>query len=764
MMNESELAAGDDAHLEQVTANLNSAQLAAVTADPGNLLVLAGAGSGKTRVLVHRLAYLVAHYGISPFAILAVTFTNKAAGEMRERAVNLLHIDSRALWIGTFHGIAHRLLRMHWREAKLPEGFEIIDAADQRRLVKRLLIENDLFDDDSSIREFSEFVNRAKDEGRRSVEMAPPESSRDEEFKEFYAVYESYCRERSLVDFGEMLLRCVELLNENPALLEHYQNRFEHILVDEFQDTNTVQYAWLKLMSGQNDPRGQSVAMTVVGDDDQSIYGWRGAKVGNIQSFERQFANSQVMRLEQNYRSTSTILNTANKLIAHNDERMGKSLWTEAEGGEKITVFNAYTERAEANFVIDTIQELLDTGAAESFDDFAVLYRTNAQSRVLEDKLVRERLPYLVYGGQRFYERMEIRNVLAYMRLVCDRHADVALERVINVPPRRLGAVTLDQLREIAQSQRLSLWDAIGAGLEQKRFSSVASSRLQGFKDLINRIADDCRGRVLDEVAFVCVYDSGLMDHHRSEKGEAGITRGENLEELINACSEFEPKQDPPRNAVEELYPGLTQFVDSTILDGGERQAKTGPSISLMTLHAAKGLEFPTVFLVGWELGLFPSRAASSRDGGKQEERRLAYVGITRAMQRLFLSYASSRMQWGRAESRSPSPFFKELPSEHLKILRPAQPDLSQHSGQLPRKFGKSKRSNPFGKAETIQHDDSTKGMPFNIGDRVSHRTFGAGTVAAARNPGPRALVQIAFDHGGTRWLMAAAQQLTKLD
>ena len=748
---------GDDDTIALITADLNPPQLDAVTAEPGNMLVLAGAGSGKTRVLVHRIAYLVAKYGLSPYSLLAVTFTNKAAGEMRERAVRLLNIDNRALWIGTFHGISHRVLRMHWRDANLPQNFEIIDASDQRRVVKRILNERRWQAEDSEVREYINFINRSKDEGRRSDQIFSPRSRRESDSLEIYKAYEKTCFEKSLVDFGELLLRCVELLLENAELLEHYKKRFSHILVDEFQDTNTIQYAWLKLLSGQNEPSGQSIAVTVVGDDDQSIYGWRGAQVGNIHRFETEFPGTQVIRLEQNYRSTSTILGAANDLIKHNYDRLGKTLWTDADEGEKITVFNAYNERDEADYVVNTTEELDSSGIADSLSDFAILYRTNAQSRVLEDELVKRRMAYQVYGGQRFYDRLEIRNALAYMRLISDRHADVAMERVINVPPRRIGGVTLDRIRQIAASHELSLWDAIVEGIRTEAFSNAMSVNLGNFVSLIEQLADSCRGKSLAEIGFSCVYDSGLMDFHGSERGEVGITRKENLEELVNACRQF--KVTEPRDGEEqkEVYPGLANFLNGAVLDSGEHQSVADPSVKLMTLHSAKGLEFPVVFITGWEKGLFPSGNSYENPDAIQEERRLAYVGITRSMKLLYLTYASSRMQWGRTQTRAPSPFLEEMPPKYLKIVRPA------HSRGLIGSPPGRRRKQPDWRPNNGAEED-TEGTPYDIGQRVHHDSFGEGTVVAARNPGPRAFIQIGFDDGTARWLLATTKQLSKLD
>ena len=744
--------------LEHITADMNPPQCDAVTAKPGNMLVLAGAGSGKTRVLVHRMAYLVARYGISPYSLLAVTFTNKAAAEMRDRTVKLLNIDSRALWIGTFHSIAHRLLRMHAQEAHLPESFEIIDAADQRRIVKRLLKERDWPSEESSCREFSNYINSAKDEGRRSDQIQTPRSRRERDLLTIYETYETLCAEQSLVDFGELLLRCVELLLENGDLLQRYQQRFSQILVDEFQDTNTIQYAWLKLLSGQNNPQGQAVNVTVVGDDDQSIYGWRGAQVGNIHAFEKEFSNTSVIRLEQNYRSTSTILTAANELIKHNYDRLGKTLWTKAEEGEKITLFNAYNERDEADYVVNTINELKSGGDLESLDDFAVLYRTNAQSRVLEDELIRRRIAYQVYGGLRFYDRMEVRNALAYMRLIADRNADVALERIINVPPRRIGGVTLDRIRQLAANHELSMWEAIVEGVRTNAFSSAVSVNLSNFVSLIERIAASCREQPLAEIGFCCVYDSGLMDFHKRELGETGNARRENLEELINACKQYRAIDDGDERERDSNYPGLADFLDAAVLNSGEHQATQEPSVKLMTLHSAKGLEFPVVFITGWEQGLFPSGSSAENPEAMQEERRLAYVGITRSMKLLYLTHASSRMQWGRTENRVASVFLDEIPTKYLKIVRP------RHK---PRFLGRRRNFNEQAKVPTprvAQTFDVTGGMPFNIGARIRHRSFGDGTVIAARNPGPRAFIQISFKDGNVRWLLATAKQLTKVD
>ena len=615
-----------------VLSQLNSAQEQAVTSDKKHLLVLAGAGSGKTRVLVHRIAWKIQVDNVSPYGILAVTFTNKAAREMRERIDNLLGISLRGMWVGTFHGLAHRLLKAHWRDAKLPENFQILDSDDQLRLVKRVMRVMDLDEQRWPPKQAQWWINSQKDEGLRAAHIQESGDPFMATMLGIYRQYELLCEQLGVIDFAELLLRVLELWRNNPEVLNHYQQRFGHILVDEFQDTNAVQYAWLRLLAGN------SSDVTAVGDDDQSIYGWRGAKVENILSFERDFADTETIKLEQNYRSTSNILNAANAVIAKNADRLGKNLWTESGEGEPIALYAAFNEHDEARYIADRLADWIASGNRR--DDAAVLYRSNAQSRVLEAALLQAEIPYRIYGGQRFYERLEIKNALCYLRMMLNCHDDVAFERVVNTPPRGIGDRTVEQIRELSRANGCSLWEASNIMVNEKRLTARAANAVSGFMVLINEMSGQLDELPLAEQAENAIQHSGLVDMHRREKGERGQARVENLEELVNACKNFEPEDTDA--------PVLPQFLDQVALDAGDRQAdQDQDAVQLMTLHSAKGLEFPLVFLAGMEENLFPHKMSIDEPGRLEEERRLAYVGITRAMQKLYMSFAETRSTYG---------------------------------------------------------------------------------------------------------------------
>ncbi|MBM5810343.1 MAG: DNA helicase II, partial [Gammaproteobacteria bacterium] len=633
---------------------LNDAQRAAVAAPPAPVLVLAGAGSGKTRVLTHRAAWLILEHGIAPQSLLAVTFTNKAAAEMRGRIETLLGIPGGALWLGTFHGIAHRLLRRHWREAGLPQSFQILDEDDQQRLLRRLLRDERLEEQRWPPRELAGFINRQKDEGRRPRQLEDRGDPTRRQLIRLYELYQRRCNQQGLVDFAELLLRAFELLRDQPELGAHYRARFRHLLVDEFQDTNSIQYQWLRLLATDGG------VPYVVGDDDQSIYRWRGARVENMQQFRRDFA-ATVFRLEQNYRSTAVILGAANAVITRNRDRMGKELWTAAQGGEPIRVYAAFNERDEAEFVLERIRERQRAGAPLAA--CAILYRSNAQSRAFEEVLMAARLPYRVYGGLRFFERAEIKDALAYLRLTQTPTDDTSFERIVNLPVRGIGAATLEQLRAAAREHGLSLWDAV-ANLAP-RLPARAGSALLGFRTLLERIAAGLAGLELHEQVRLAIELSGLREHYARDKDQRGEARLENLEELVNAAVGFAPEDDAG-------LPPLAAFLAHASLESGEGQATAGlDAVQLMTLHSAKGLEFPTVFIVGLEEGLFPSEQAAADAERLPEERRLCYVGITRAMQRLYLTWAESRRIYGRTGYRDRSRFLAELPPEALAEVRP---------------------------------------------------------------------------------------------
>ena len=661
--------------ISHILNSLNDHQRKAVTSDPGNLLVLAGAGSGKTRVLVHRIAWLIQMEGVSPHGILAVTFTNKAANEMRLRIEELLERPAGGMWVGTFHGLAHRLLRAHYQEAGLPEKFQILDSDDQLRLVKRICKNLELDESKWPAKQCQWFINNQKDEGVRAANL----EDFGEEFMQImirvYSAYEEACDRGGMVDFGELLLRSHELWLNNPALLEHYQSRFRHLLVDEFQDTNAIQYAWLRMLVGRDG------FITVVGDDDQSIYGWRGARIENIQNFDKDFSDADMVRLEQNYRSTANILSAANSLIAKNTGRLGKELWTEDKDGESISSYSAFNEQDEARFIIGQIEKWVNSGNKHT--EAAILYRSNAQSRELEEALLRVSMPYRIYGGFRFYERLEIRNALAYMRLVASRDDDAAFERVINTPVRGLGAKTLDSIRQIARAEGCSMWQAAVKVVEESLLPARAVLNVTGFMALINAMEDQVYGRELYEFTEYVVKQSGLIQHHEKEGGEKARTRIENLEELINAAKAFEVEDIRTEEDMlqEEAGPEeekeltetdiLTAFLDKAALDAGDSQAdEFEDAVQLMTLHSAKGLEFPLVFIAGMEEGLFPHKMSMDDLAGLEEERRLCYVGITRARQKLYLTHAESRRMHGEENLTRPSRFLKEIPEELVEEIR----------------------------------------------------------------------------------------------
>ncbi len=707
---------------------LNDAQREAVSAPTHPLLVLAGAGSGKTRVLVHRIAWLIQVEQKTPSSIMALTFTNKAAREMRGRIEELLGINTRGMWFGTFHGIAHRLLRAHWRDAALPENFQILDSDDQLRVIKRIVREKGLDESKWPARQIQGFINSCKDEGVRAAHSQKGNDLYAKTMATLYEIYEAYCDRAGVVDFGELLLRSHELWLKKPDLLDHYQRRFGHILVDEFQDTNTIQYAWLRVLAGSRVP------VTIVGDDDQSIYGWRGARIQNIQQFQDDFAGTQLVRLEQNYRSTRTILNAANAVIAMNPDRLGKNLWTDGPEGDLIDLYAAFNEQDEANYVCDRLRDHVETEGCR-LDDIAILYRSNAQSRVIEEALLRQGVAYRVYGGLRFYDRAEIKNALAYLRLIHFSHDDAALERVINVPPRGIGAKTLEQLRACAQAHSSSLWQAIAMSLEQNLLSGRAKKAVQGFVDLIDALSVDHEDLSLSALVENVLEGTDLLEYHATEKGERGEAKVENLKELVNATRDFEPDEDTTP---------LAAFIAQTALDAGDVQADAHEdSVQLMTLHSAKGLEFPYVFLVGMEEGLFPHNLSAEEPGRMAEERRLCYVGMTRAMTKLVLSYAESRRLWGQEHYHSPSRFIREVPSSCIAEVRLKGTRAVPTSLAAPSPFESG------GMAQT----------GFQLGQRVMHQKFGEGVVMNCEGQGPHARIQVNFAEG-SKWLVLSYANL----
>ncbi|WP_428397189.1 DNA helicase II [Marinobacter salarius] len=705
---------------------LNDAQREAVTAQNDHLLVLAGAGSGKTRVLVHRIAWLMQVDKVPPTGILAVTFTNKAAKEMRYRIEQMMNIPARGLWFGTFHGIAHRLLRAHYQDAGLPENFQVLDSDDQLRLIKRVMRELQIDESRWPPKQAQWFINGQKDEGLRAEHIQEnPGDHFTSTMLTVYRQYEKLCNLSGLVDFGELLLRSHELWLYRPELLSHYQSRFQQILVDEFQDTNTIQYAWLQILAGNRVP------LTVVGDDDQSIYGWRGAKIENIQQYQRDFPNARMVRLEQNYRSTQLILKAANAVIANNQGRLGKELWTDGPDGEPISLYAAFNEQDEANYIADTIGSWVNEGNLRS--ESAILYRSNAQSRVLEESLIRQGIPYRVYGGLRFYDRQEIRNAIAYLRLVHYRRDDAAFERVVNIPARGIGAKSLADMRAFATERSISLWESAERLLEAGQVKGRAKTGLQSFMGIIERLTEMVGDASLHGLMKTTLELSGLKDYHASEKGEKGQARVENLEELVNALSDYE---------VEEGVDPLSEFIAQAALDAGEAQAEANEDcVQLMTLHSAKGLEFPLVFLAGVEEGLFPHSMSLEEPGRMEEERRLAYVGITRAMQKLVLTYAESRRLYGQEKFHALSRFVREIPGDCIQEVR------LRNTVSRPVMMARPN--------ESLFSQEPDVGTGFSLGQRVRHPKFGEGIVMNSEGSGHHTRVQVNFDEGA-KWLVLA--------
>jgi DNA helicase-2/ATP-dependent DNA helicase PcrA len=727
--------------LDPILNPLNEAQRAAVSAPLIPVLVLAGAGSGKTRVLTHRIAWLIQVEHASPYSILAVTFTNKAAAEMRGRVEQILGSPPGVLWIGTFHGIAHRLLRLHWREAGLTQGFQILDSDDQQRLVKRIIKANDLDEARWEPREVQWFINSNKDEGRRPKDLKAGNDPTRAQMIRLYGLYEEACARAGVVDFAELLLRAYELWRDRPELLAHYRQRFRNVLVDEFQDTNSIQYGWLRLIAG---PDGHPF---VVGDDDQSIYRWRGARVENLQQFRSDYARAKLFRLEQNYRSTAVILAAANGLIAHNSGRLGKTLWTNGEPGLPIQLYAAFNERDEAEFVARRIADYVAAGHRRQ--DIAILYRSNAQSRAFEEAFIGARISYKVYGGLRFFERAEIKDALAYLRLLLNRDDDGAYERVVNLPTRGIGDRTVESLRDEARAGGISLWKAANARSDAQQGGRTASA-LRGFHELIDRLARETAGLALHEQIDHVLKESGLTAHHGREKPSQDTGRGEmarsearleNLAELVSAARTFGAE------STDVELPPLEGFLAHAALESGERGSdEGGDSVQMMTLHMAKGLEFMHVFLCGMEEGLFPHNRCISDLDALEEERRLCYVGVTRAMKHLYLTYAEQRRLHGMDTHPAPSRFIKEVPEDIIAEVRPRV----QVSRAL---AARARREQPAAPAIRFRTEEPPPaGM--RLGARVRHGKFGEGVVLNFEGSGPHARVQVIFEEQGTKWLM----------
>ena len=733
---------------------LNGEQRAAVTAESGHALVLAGAGSGKTRVLAHRVAWLVATSQARPSGILAVTFTNKAAREMRARIEAILERPIGGMWVGTFHGIAHRFLRSHPEEAGLGDAFQIADSDDQLRMVRRLMREMNLDEGSWPPKQAQGFINAQKEQGVRARHLPEPGNVWERRMAEVYRGYEAACAASGLADFAELLLRAWEVLRERPEILAHYQERFGHVLVDEFQDTNALQYAWISLLAGD---RGR---LFMVGDDDQSIYGWRGARIENIQKFARDFEGVTTFKLEQNYRSTAKILDAANAVIANNAGRLGKNLRTSKSGGEPICRYSAYSDLDEARFVVSRIEQAREEGWR--LDEHAILYRTSAQSRVIEDALRTAGVAYRIHGGLRFYERAEIKDTVAYLRLVASRDDDAGFERAVNVPPRGVGARTVGLLREHARFRGVSLWTAAVELANDGSISGRPGTGVREFLRVVERLAESEPGRPLDELVETAVEGSGLREHFRREKGDRAEARLENLDELVTAARRFDDRlarePDP-----EDEFAGrpLAAFVRHTVLEAGEGQAdEHEDSVQLMTLHAAKGLEFPAVFLCGMEEGLFPHQRSVEDHARLEEERRLCYVGMTRAMRRLYLTNAESRRLHRQESYPSPSRFLREIPADLVEEVRlggGGHPSHGRGAGRWPRRAAAQWSGRG---AAGLKETSREAGHHLALGQRVRHGKFGEGVVLNLEGDGAHARVHVNFAGAGAKWLVVAYANL----
>jgi DNA helicase-2/ATP-dependent DNA helicase PcrA len=739
--------------ISHILAPLNQPQRDAVTATGGNRLVLAGAGSGKTRVLVHRIAWLIQVEHLAPWSLLAVTFTNKAAREMRTRIEEILQQPIGGMWVGTFHGLAHRFLRAHWQDARLPQHFQILDSDDQLRLVKRLLKELQLDESRYPPRQVISFINAQKDEGRRPEHLDDGGDFFQRKLIEVYYEYQTICERSGLIDFAELLLKTHELLRDRPDICHHYQQRFAHVLVDEFQDTNAIQYAWLRLLAGDRDN------LFLIGDDDQSIYGWRGARVENMQSFQRDYLNTQVVRLEQNYRSTGNILQAANALIANNPDRLGKNLWTSGSEGEPLQRYAAFNEVDEARFVVDRIRGYtVDEGYRRA--ECAILYRTTAQSRLFEEALIQTKIPYRVYGGLRFFERAEIKDAMAYLRLVANSDDDTAFERAVNNPPQGISLCTHDSLRKFARKAGISLWRA---ALDLTALGtlplSIAGSISQ-FLGLIDRLRTVAGNLTLDALIRHLIAAAGLEEHYRKENDGKGQDRIENLGQLVEIAERF--RHELGDGEVEGEQEALAAFLAHAALESGDTQAdEFEDSVQLMTLHSAKGLEFPIVFLVGVEEGLFPHSLSANDPHRLEEERRLCYVGMTRAMHQLFVSHAESRRFRGSEDRPFPSRFLREIPPELVREVRAGGLSRSSAWGQASSPTSGARREGTT--SGSASSPETGKGGGFHLGQGVRHPKFGEGVVLNSEGLGAAARIQVKFQGEGTKWLVLAYAKLEPL-
>ena len=737
--------------MSQLLDNLNPEQLAAVTLPPQHALILAGAGSGKTRVLTTRIAWLIQNGHCSAQGILAVTFTNKAAKEMVARLSAMFPINTRGMWIGTFHGLCNRFLRAHHREAGLPQLFQILDSGDQLASIKRLLKTLNVDDEKFPPKELQHFINGQKEAGIRPAAVEAWDDFTRRRV-ELYVEYEAQCQREAVVDFPELLLRSYELLERNEPIRRHYQARFRHILVDEFQDTNVLQYRWLSLLAGKGTEGGAS--LFCVGDDDQSIYRFRGAEVGNMRDFERDFRVGSVIRLEQNYRSHGNILDAANALIARNSKRLGKNLWTDRGAGEPVRIYEAFTDSDEARWIVEEIQSLVRDGMSRS--DIALLYRSNAQSRVLEHQLFSSGVAYRVYGGLRFFERQEVKHALAYLRLINNPDDDTAFNRVVNFPTRGIGARSLETLQDAARTFNTPLYQTV------PHLSGKPGTALGQFVGLIERLRQETANLPLHEIVEHVIERSGLSAHYKAEK--EGQERLENLAELINAAANFSAEAGAAYEAEEGAVDGsaLAGFLAHASLEAGDHQADAGSeAVQLMTVHAAKGLEFDAVFLSGLEEGLFPHENSILESDGLEEERRLMYVAMTRARQRLYISFTQSRMLHGQVRYNLRSRFLEEIPEGLTKWLTPPSPRRSFVSEPSTRYYNPGAAKPAMASMPPPPPMKSRDLGGLSIGQSVQHARFGDGVIVAAEGSGNDARVQVKFETAGAKWLMLAVAKLT---
>ena len=718
-----------------ILENLNDQQREAVTSEQQNIMVLAGAGSGKTRVLVHKVAWQIEAQQFSPSSIMAVTFTNKAANEMRSRIEELLEHPSPEIWCGTFHSLSHRILRKFHKEANLAPGFTILDSDDQLRIIKRLSKEMNLDDAKFPPRQSQWMINNWKDDGKRSKDVKDKGNFYTQTVKDLYIKYEQACAHDNLVDFAELILLSYEIIVRNSSIRDYFFKRFDSILIDEFQDTNTIQYKWLQAITA---PKAK---VTAVGDDDQSIYGWRGAKVENVKAFSKDFKDVHIIKLEQNYRSTNKILSAANTVIQNNSDRLGKNLWTESLEGDNLTLYAAFNEQEEARFIASSSKDWMDGGGC--YEDIAILYRSNAQSRALEEAFLRASIPYRIYGGLRFYDRLEIKNAVSYLRVIFNNSDNPAFERSISNPTRGVGAKTLEKIRTKSTEDNLSYLKAAATLIDEGQVKGKGATGIKAYLDFILETAQSLDSLNLSEIVENINTDSGLYDFHKKEPGEKGKTRTENLDELVSAAKDFELSFDADHNKQEIVE----QFLDNISLDAGDRQADAHEdAVQLMTLHSAKGLEFKLVFLTGMEESLFPHGRSMESPAQLEEERRLCYVGITRAMQKLYLTYAESRRLHGTDIFNPPSRFLKEIPAELIDEIRP-----------------RAQTTAPYARKRSSSFNDTTSDIGFSLGDKVSHPSFGDGIVLNYEGVGESASIQINFEAVGTKWLMLSFAKLKKV-